>query len=125
MENAQQAIQDFFEAHPHFAQRFPGGIVEFAQIAGQLPEEMLEDLMIAEVAAGQGRAMPGQMPGEDIFADPEQDHELPAPHPIARDGPVAGEEVMDMEEDADRDEADDEDIDVAVRSATLLCVTSC
>ena len=61
--------QDFFEAHPHFAQRFPGGIAEFAQIAGQLPEDMLEDLMIAEVAAGQDRGMPGQMPGEGIFDD--------------------------------------------------------
>uniref|UniRef100_P9WEI3 Probable transcription factor claV n=1 Tax=Ampulloclitocybe clavipes TaxID=56467 RepID=CLAV_AMPCV len=62
-------LQAFFEAHPNFAERFPGGIVQFAQIAGQLPEDVLEDMMLAEAMGGEGLqdgGMPGQMPG---FAD--------------------------------------------------------
>lgn len=55
-------------AHPNFAQRFPGGIIQFAQLAAQLPEDALEDLMIAEadgiVAQNPNVAMPGQLQGE-------------------------------------------------------------
>lgn len=61
-------MQDFFLAHPNFAERFPGGIIQFAQLAAQLPEDALEDLMIAE-ANGAGApnpdgGMPGQLQGE-------------------------------------------------------------
>jgi len=60
-------LQDFFQAHPEFAERFPGGIVQFAQVAAELPEHMIEDLMIAEAHAGgavaAGGVQPGQMPG--------------------------------------------------------------
>jgi hypothetical protein len=68
------SLQALFEAHPQIAERFPGGIVQFAQLAGQLPEEVLEEMMIGQVAgeddfAGMGHgAMPGQMPGEDVVA---------------------------------------------------------
>lgn len=59
----------FFDAQPGFAQRFPGGIVQFAQMAGELPEEALEDIMIAEAIGNEelGRNMPGAMPGEMLM----------------------------------------------------------
>ncbi|KAF9558199.1 DUF654-domain-containing protein [Agrocybe pediades] len=54
-----QQMQAFFDANPHFAERFPGGILQFAQMAGQLPPDMLEDLMAIEAMNNQGN-MPGQ-----------------------------------------------------------------
>jgi len=59
----------FFEAHPQFAARFPGGIIQFAQIAANLPEDALEDMMIAEADNMQepNRELPGQMPGHPVF----------------------------------------------------------
>jgi hypothetical protein len=64
-------------AHPNFAERFPGGIVQFAQLAVQLPEDALEDLMIAEAngfgAPNPNRGMPGQLQGEIGMLDFEQD----------------------------------------------------
>ncbi len=108
-------FQDFFEANPHFAQRFPGGIVEFAQIAGQMPEEILEDLMI-EVAAGQGgRDMPGQMPGQDLFGDVQLG--VAPPEEIPRQP-----QAIDHDDEGDLDgesEDDDEMNEVAV------CVFPC
>lgn len=65
-------MQAFFEAHPQLAERFPGGIIQFAEMAGQLPEEALEDMMIAEVGFGPGDGqgqgemnMPGMFGMED------------------------------------------------------------
>ena len=43
----------FWEAHPVIQQRFPGGLVQFAQWAGQVPEDVLEDLFLAVGAAGE------------------------------------------------------------------------
>jgi len=70
-------LQDFFVAHPNFAERFPGGIIQFAQLAAQLPEDALEDLMIAE-ADGVGApnldgGMPGHLQGEAGMLEFEQD----------------------------------------------------
>jgi len=61
-------LQAFFAANRAFAQRFPGGLAEFAEWAGQMPDDALEDIMIAEVnrAAHGGEGMPGQMPGLEI-----------------------------------------------------------
>ena len=54
----------FFNAHPDFAQRFPGGIIQFAQMADKLPADVLENMMIAEVVGNevQDRNMPRAMP---------------------------------------------------------------
>ena len=65
--------------------------------------------MIAEVA-GQGRAMPGQMPGEDMFADAGHNDEPPAAPPAER--PVA---IQGDDSDVEADEAEEEDENVAVR----------
>jgi len=85
-------------AHPNFAERFPGGIVQFAQLAAQLPEDALEDLMIAE-ADGIGLqnpngGMPGQLQGEVGVLDFEPD--------TADQGPgVGGAEGGDTDDEAD------------------------
>ena len=110
-------IQDFFAANPQFAQRFPGGIVEFAHIAAQMPEDALEDLMVAVVngaaegaPGGEGR-MPGQMPGEDFFHD-----DLEPPVGFHEEEPQRdneAEEAENPDEDEDEDEEDVEDVAVS------------
>ena len=69
-------------AHPQFAERFPGGLVQFAQWAGQVPEDVLEDLFLAVGAAGEVQLRDGEMPGgmpdgEFMvnFVDPEDDED--------------------------------------------------
>ena len=91
-------------AHPNFAERFPGGIIQFAQLAAQLPEDALEDLMIAEAngvgAPDPNRGMPGQLQGEIGVLDFEQD--------VADQAPVV---------EGEGDSSDDE-ADIEVREAT-------
>jgi len=122
-------LQAFFDAQPGFAQRFPGGIVQFAQMAGELPEDALEDLMIAE-AMGNGelnRDMPGAMPGEElIFAEDidvndetEPPTEAHAPAPVGNDG-GAREVVQDAESaqsggDEDEESSEEEIAPLPVR----------
>jgi len=92
-------------AHPNFAGRFPGGIVQFAQLAAQLPEDALEDMMIAEAngvgAPNPNRGMPGQLQGEIGVFDFEQD--------VADQAPAAG--------GAEGDSSDDE-ADIEVRGVS-------
>ncbi|KAF8189634.1 transcriptional repressor TCF25-domain-containing protein [Pholiota molesta] len=73
-----QQLQAFFDAHPHFAERFPGGILQFAQMAGQLPPDVLEDLMLVE-AVNAGIGAHGGMPGafEDAQEDEDEEAQLP------------------------------------------------
>lgn len=67
-------FQDFFAANPAIREQFPGGLVDFAQVAANLPEDVIDDLMIAAAVAhhgghgggagGQAR-MPGGMPDDE------------------------------------------------------------
>ncbi|KAI5830065.1 DUF654-domain-containing protein [Schizophyllum commune Tattone D] len=103
-----QQLQGFFDAHPAIAARFPGGVVQFAQMAAQAPEDV-EDIMMVEAMAGvegvfgEG-GMPGEMPGlgegEWVQEEEVNEHE----HEEVR----AEEEE---EEDEDDEEEDDEDIE--------------
>lgn len=60
-------LQDFFAGHPRLQEQFPGGVVQFAQLIANLPEEELQDLMvnaqILEEGAAQGALPHGEMPG--------------------------------------------------------------
>ncbi|KAH8999479.1 DUF654-domain-containing protein [Lactarius akahatsu] len=60
-------LQDFFEAHPRLRQLFPGGVIQFAQHAGNMPEEVLQEFMvnaqIMEDAAAHAALPHGEMPG--------------------------------------------------------------
>lgn len=105
-------LEDFFAANPQFAQRFPGGVVEFAQVAAQMPEEVLEDLMIEVANANQAGGvfqgeqgpqgnMPGQMPGlEGVDGDDLPDLPPVAPEAQAEDGEEGTEEGEDEEVEA-------------------------
>jgi len=67
-------LQAIFDANPQLQERFPGGVVQFAQVAAQLPEEFFEDLMIGQDAANfgmpaGGMGMPGGMPGDEQAFD--------------------------------------------------------
>ncbi|EKM58976.1 uncharacterized protein PHACADRAFT_249116 [Phanerochaete carnosa HHB-10118-sp] len=109
-------LEDFFNANPQFAQRFPGGVVEFAQVAAQMPEEVLEDLMIevanhggAAFEGAQHRNMPGQMPG---LEGPDGD-DLPDLPPVAGQAPAE-------EEDDGEEEEEEEEIEAAPLPVRLL-----
>lgn len=117
-------LQDFFEAHPRLVQLFPGGVIQFAQHAGNMPEEVLQEFMvnaqIMEDAAAQAALphgeMPGGLPGANFVqlnfleeADVEDAGPAPANareviHAVDRALPVPG----------DEDEVDDEDEDVEI-----------
>ena len=82
-------------AHPNFSGRFPGGIIRFAQLAAQLPEDALEVLMTAEAngvcAPNPNRCMPGQLQGEIGVFDFEQD--------VADQAPAVGGAEWDSSDD--------------------------
>ncbi|KDR71096.1 hypothetical protein GALMADRAFT_229747 [Galerina marginata CBS 339.88] len=109
-----QQLQAFFDAHPHFAERFPGGIMQFAQMAGQLPPDVLEDLMLVEAVNAPAGGMPGGF-GDGPFGDEapapgnaDAAAPLPVPPPLAQ---VQAEEddFSEEERDEDDDEAEEEE----------------
>jgi len=70
--------QGLFEAHPQLQEMFPGGVVQFAQRVAQLPDEVLDNLLVfedgglafAQPGAGAGGgAMPGGMGFDDLDDD--------------------------------------------------------
>ncbi|KAI9059027.1 DUF654-domain-containing protein [Trametes sanguinea] len=109
-------LRDFWDAHPMLAQRFPGGIVQFAQVAEQMPE-VLEDLMVAVAGAGvdapQQREgeMPGGMPGGEVmvnFVEPEDDVDDLPPEPAPAHGGQQNQAEEDEEDDEDEEEEEQE-----------------
>ncbi|KAF7305287.1 hypothetical protein HMN09_00779900 [Mycena chlorophos] len=58
-------LQAFWDAVPAVQERFPGGVVQFAQAAAQMDPEELEAVMLAAVAGAEdGPQQDGGMPGE-------------------------------------------------------------
>ncbi|KAJ2915984.1 hypothetical protein MD484_g4437, partial [Candolleomyces efflorescens] len=119
--NFRQQLQGFFNANPNFQDRFPGGILQFAQAIAQLPPDVLEDMMLAG-AMNEGGEGGGGMPGglldiEDLNAA------APAPIMVQGEAPAwlgaaqgegidwddEGEEQVEGE-NGDEDEEDEEDI---------------
>ena len=104
----------FWDAHPAVRQRFPGGVVHFAQWASEVPEDVLEDLFITVDALEQvreGGEMPGGMLGGEMmvnFVDPDDVEDEPpalvAPQPAP---PRAIVEEAEAEEDDEEEEEDD------------------
>ncbi|KAI0314510.1 transcriptional repressor TCF25-domain-containing protein [Amylostereum chailletii] len=62
-------MQGFFDAHPRLRQQFPGGVVQFAQMAGEMPEEALQDMMLALQQDMEGRADDDDGMGREMPAD--------------------------------------------------------
>lgn len=118
-------LLDLWNAHPALAQRFPGGIVQFAQIAEQMPE-VLEDMMVGLAGAGgdmpQQREgeMPGGMPGGEFmvnFVDPDDDVDDVDDIPVQ---PVHGAHTPEEQAGEEEDEGEDEEQEVAVGFSTFL-----
>jgi hypothetical protein len=112
-------LQDFFAAHPRLLEQFPGGVVQFAQLAGHLPEEVLQEIVvnaeILEDAGAQGALphgeMPGGLPGDNLVqlnfveeADIDIERENPAAAGAREETPVADEAPPLLEEDEEEDE---------------------
>ncbi|KAH9483302.1 Transcription factor 25 [Psilocybe cubensis] len=119
-----QQLQGFFDANPHFAERFPGGILQFAQMVGQLPADVLEDMMLVEAAAGNGNnnAMPGGFDEEEgmeddragfAFAEVNFNPAPPVPGNVAHHMPanIDQERHEDLNEEQGEEAAEDEDED--------------
>ncbi|RPD52190.1 DUF654-domain-containing protein [Lentinus tigrinus ALCF2SS1-6] len=114
----------FWDAHPVIRQRFPGGVVQFAQMAAQMPEDALDDLFIAIQAAmeehqQQEGVMPGGMPGGDVvvnFVEPDDDvdEEDHAPEQAAA-VPAAVQEAAGEDEEEDEEGEEEEVAPLPVR----------
>jgi hypothetical protein len=113
--------------------QFPGGVVQFAQVAGNLPEEVLQDIMVnAQImgeAAEQGALphgeMPGGLPGDNfVLLDFVGDVNAEGDPALAEGTPVANEADPAPEENVEEDEEDeDEDIEeVGIMSLLLWSV---
>lgn len=133
-------FQGFFEAQG-LEQRFPGGIVQFAQAMAQLAPQELEDLMLNGMLAMGGQdapgnpefwgvgAMPGQMPGEEDMLEGvneglgQFENDL-----VAARLRAAGEEedranAIQIEAERDEDESEDEDEDEEEELAVSLATS--
>ncbi|KAH9999532.1 transcriptional repressor TCF25-domain-containing protein [Russula vinacea] len=104
------------ELRRRLQEQFPEGIIQFVQEAGNLPEEVLMEIManpqILEEAAAQGALphgeMPGGLPGDNLirldFVE-EADIEIEREDPTAAGAaPVADEALPALEEDEEEDE---------------------
>ena len=130
-------IQDFVAAHPRLLEQFPGGIIQFAQIAGDLPEEALQDLFInAQILEGadQGALPHGEMPGalpEDniVQLDFGQEADVEGDDPLAQG--TRGGEALPAQAEEEGDEEEDEDVEevciflLPLLSSVLKRVSDC
>jgi len=108
-------LQDFFAGHPRLQQQFPGGVVQFAQLIGNLPEQELQELMVNvqiwEEEAAQGALphgeMPGGLPGDNFvqldFADIDIETEDPTAAGVREGAPAANDAPV-LDEDEEEDE---------------------
>ncbi|KAI9448396.1 DUF654-domain-containing protein [Lactarius indigo] len=119
-------LQDFFDAHPRLQQLFPGGVIQFAQHAGNMPEEALQEFMVnaqimeeavAQAALPHGE-MPGGLPGAnfvqlDFPEEADVEDAGPALANVREAIPAAGRALPAPgdEEEADDDEDEDEDVE--------------
>lgn len=112
-------MQDFFLAQPRLQEQFPGGIVQFAQMAGNLPEEALQEIFLnaqmLEEAAEQGALphgeMPGGLPGDNfVQLDFGRDADVEEEDPAVR-GTRGGEALPVQVEQEDEEEEEDEDVE--------------
>jgi hypothetical protein len=113
-------MQDFFAAHPRLGEQFPGGVVQFAQLAGHLPEEVLQEIMvnaqILEDAAAQGALphgeMPGGLPGDNLIQFElvgEINDEVADPGATGAEGAPGADGTPPMLEEDEEEEDEDED----------------
>ena len=101
-------MQEIFDGNPPLAERFPGGVREFAQFVAQLPEDALNDVILQFQMGGlqqEDGGMPGDFGNGGINVDGNDGQGEP------RDGEVPDERGVEEELDGEGDEANDEDED--------------
>ncbi|KAL0948961.1 hypothetical protein HGRIS_009064 [Hohenbuehelia grisea] len=115
-----QQLQVVFDVQPDLVQRFPGGFLQFAQAVAQLPEDVLDDFLLAGFAGVQdGGVMPGQMPDmpnplDEEFADqPRGAGELDAEFDLFPPDDIGNGENDDELNEEGEEEEDDSDEDIA------------
>ncbi|KIJ12883.1 hypothetical protein PAXINDRAFT_82129 [Paxillus involutus ATCC 200175] len=118
-------IVAFFDQNPGLAAQVPGGIVQFVQMMGEMPEDALQDLMLGAAMMREGGGaggvqpglaerglMPGQLMDEEIevFWDAEGGEDEDGggdvddvPHP----------QMEQPDNDDDNDDGEDEEEDIA------------
>ncbi|KAA1478640.1 DUF654-domain-containing protein [Dentipellis sp. KUC8613] len=125
-------LQAIFEGNPAIRRQFPGGVVEFAQAAGQMPEEVLDDIlmgaaMVDNAGAREG-GMPGAMPGQEGLVELEfleggDVDDVPAEahveHPV-EEGDVDEGEEEEEEEEEEGEEGEEEEEYVAPMPVRIL-----
>ncbi|KAJ7071728.1 transcriptional repressor TCF25-domain-containing protein [Mycena belliarum] len=103
-----EQLQAFFNAMPAVQERFPEGVVQFAEAAAQMDPEELDALMLAAAMGNEGEAEPGGMPGAmPGFADWEAEPHEPVPEH------EAGQNEDESEDEDDGDVSEDEEEAVA------------
>lgn len=109
-----------FDGNPALRERFPQGVMQFAQLAAQLPEDALIDLFMQAQAAAQGEGVGNdRMPGEFVeFVDPFDSEEEIEDAEDPDDGHLEHPVVAGAQRDGSDhgEEGEDEDEDIAVRS---------
>ncbi|KAJ7039442.1 transcriptional repressor TCF25-domain-containing protein [Mycena alexandri] len=104
--DVREQLQAFFNAMPAVQERFPEGVLQFAEAAAQMDPEEFEALMLAAIAANEDalNVNPGGMPGEMPGFPPWEEGVVPAaPEPVP--APVPEEEATgEDEEESDEDD---------------------
>ncbi|KAJ6615494.1 transcriptional repressor TCF25-domain-containing protein [Mycena sp. CBHHK59/15] len=103
-----QQLQEFFDAMPAVQERFPEGVVQFAEAAAQMEPEDFEALMLAAMMGERGNENPGGMPGEmPGFGEWEHDPQPVVPAAGEPQRPPQGHEDTDVESSEEDDEEDE------------------
>jgi hypothetical protein len=131
-------LQDFFAAHPRLMEQFPGGVVQFAQLAGNLPEEVLHEILvnaqILDEAAAEGALphgeMPGGLPGDNfVQLNFGEEDDVEGEDPTvggARDGaPIRDEAPPMLVEDEEDEEEEVEEVGIFVLSLLSSLAEQC
>ncbi|KAH7881864.1 transcriptional repressor TCF25-domain-containing protein [Phlebopus sp. FC_14] len=99
-------IVAFFDQNPWLAAQVPGGIVQFVQMMGEMPEDALEDLMMGAAMIQQAGGGAGAQPG---LADRGM---MPGEMPVEEEDVNGGDEddpgQVHDDEDEDREEEEEE-----------------
>ena len=103
--------QALFDAHPELAARFPGGMMELAQVARQFPEEVLEALL----------GMVGMGGDEGVEAGVGVEERMPGGENVLAEGGGTREEVV---VDAHQSEAEDDQEEEEEEEDETVCLAS-
>jgi hypothetical protein len=114
--------QELFQANPNLANGLPRGILQFSRAVGQMPPEILEDMLLMNVIEGEAGQLEGrgqvhgvEMPGFDFFqGEPGELEEREVEEELEHEFGVDGEGAEEYEEEEEEEE------EISVRSSFLF-----